>query len=105
MTDLDIPQLGEIVQIIRGRESEQYAVIIKVLDDRFVLLADGEKRKYDRPKKKNMKHIVTTHYISSDVRKSLLETNRVSNGKLRFALEKFKSETVTEVEKGDDVDV
>lgn len=96
-----IPELGQIVRVTKGREQNQHAIIINIIDDRFVLLADGEKRKYDRPKKKNIHHIACTPFISSEVRKSLVETNRVSNGKLRFALAKYQSEVVTDLEKGD----
>jgi len=103
--DISVPQIGQIVRITKGREQDQYAVIIKIINDRFVLLADGEKRKYDRPKKKNVNHIEETAYISSEVRKSLLETNRVSNGKLRFAIAKYADEVVTDFEKGDRHDV
>ena len=103
--DISVPQIGQIVRITKGREQDQYAVIIKIINDRFVLLADGEKRKYDRPKKKNVNHIEETSYISSEVRKSLLETNRVSNGKLRFAIAKYADEVVTDFEKGDRHDV
>ena len=103
--DQDVPDLGQIIRITKGREQGQYAIIIGVIDDRFVLLADGDKRKYDRPKKKNKKHIEFTPFISSEVRKSLLETRRVSNRKLRFALEFYSSEVVTDIEKGDDTGV
>lgn len=103
--DLTVPQVGQIVRVTKGREQNQYAIIINIIDDRFVLLADGEKRKYDRPKKKNINHIEKTPFISSEVRTSLLETNRVSNGKLRFAIEKYASEVVTYLEKGDRHDV
>jgi len=99
------PQIGQIVRITKGREQNRYAVIINIMNDRFVLLADGEKRKYDRPKKKNVLHIELTPHISNEVRTSLLETNRVSNGKLRFALAKHASEVVTGLEKGDENDV
>ncbi len=99
------PVIGQVVRITKGREKDQYAVIIKIIEDRFVLLADGEKRKYDRPKKKNVLHIKFTPFISNEVRTSLLETNRVSNGKLRFALAKYASEVVTVLEKGDVNDV
>ena len=104
-TDLEVPELGQLVRITKGREQDQYAIVIGIIDKRFVLLADGEKRKYDRPKKKNKLHIEYTPFISSEVRKSLLETNRVSNGKLRFALSKYLREVVTDIEKGDDSDV
>ncbi len=98
------PRLGQIVRIVQGREAGQYAVVIDVLDGRFVLLADGEKRKYDRPKKKNMQHIELMDFISPEVQNSLLETGRVTNGKLRFAVSKYINELVTDLKKGDQLD-
>ncbi|MBM7573070.1 KOW domain-containing RNA-binding protein [Aquibacillus albus] len=98
------PQIGQVVQILQGREAGQYAVVIGVVNNRFVLLADGEKRKYDRPKKKNRHHIEPMDYISPEVQNSLLETGRVTNGKLRFALSKFVNEMVTDLRKGDQLD-
>lgn len=97
-------RLGQVVRIMQGREAGQYAIIIKELDDRFVILADGEKRKYDRPKKKNLNHIKALEYISPEVQSSLLETGRVTNGKLRFAINKFLDDYVTDVEKEDQYD-
>ncbi|MEC5425563.1 KOW domain-containing RNA-binding protein [Virgibacillus sp. C22-A2] len=102
--DDSIPLIGQIVRIMQGREAGQYAIVIKVMDDRYVLLADGEKRKYDRPKKKNLHHIETMDYISPEVQSSLLETGRVTNGKLRFAIAKFINEVVTDLKKGDQHD-
>jgi len=99
-----VPRLGQIVRILRGREEGQYAVVIKLLENRFVLLADGEKRKYDRPKKKNLHHIEMMDFISPEVQDSLLKTGRVTNGKLRFAIDKFMREIVTDLKKGDQHD-
>ncbi len=95
------PKTGQIVRIIQGRDQNKVAVIIEIIDDRFVLIADGDKRKYDRPKKKNINHLELTPFISEEVRESLLETGRVSNGKLRFAVAKYEREVVTDLEKGD----
>ncbi|MCA0972634.1 KOW domain-containing RNA-binding protein [Halobacillus litoralis] len=98
------PRIGQVVRIVQGREAGQYAVVIDVLDGRFVLLADGEKRKYDRPKKKNMQHIELMDFVSPEVQNSLLETGRVTNGKLRFAVSKYVNELVTDLKKGDQLD-
>lgn len=99
-----VPQVGQIVRIKQGREMGQYAVVINMVDNGYVMLADGEKRKYDRPKKKNMHHIEVMDYISPEVQNSLLETGRVTNGKLRFAISKFVNEVVTDLKKGDQHD-
>jgi len=98
------PQLGQIVRINRGREAGQYAIVIRIIDDRFVMLADGDKRKYDRPKKKNLHHIALMDYISLEIQSSLQKTGRVTNGKLRFAVDKFVSEVVADLKKGDQHD-
>ena len=100
-SDHIVPQIGQLVRVVQGRERGQFAVIIKIVDNQYVLLADGDKRKYDRPKTKNINHIQLLENVSPEVRDSLLKTNRVSNGKLRFAVAKIASEFVTEIEKGD----
>lgn len=83
------PKLGAVVRTLRGRDKEQYAVIVGIVDDRTVFIADGDKRKFDQPKKKNVLHLEITDFISSEVASSIQETGRVTNGKLRFALQKF----------------
>ncbi|TCT21099.1 hypothetical protein EDD68_11159 [Melghiribacillus thermohalophilus] len=88
------PRIGQIVQVVQGRDTGKYMVVIEVLDERFVLLADGDKRKVTRPKKKNIHHIELTAHIAPEVRDSIKETGRVTNGKLRFALSKFVKEHV-----------
>jgi large subunit ribosomal protein L14e len=98
------PRIGQIVRVVQGREFGQFAVIIEIVDERFVLLADGEKRKFDKPKMKNLQHVELLCYVSPEVRDSLLETGRVTNGKLRFALSKFVNENLIDLKKGDQLD-
>ncbi|WP_420805991.1 RNA-binding protein [Bacillus kwashiorkori] len=94
--------IGYVVRILKGRDAGQYAVIIEHINDRIVLIADGEKKRFDQPKKKNTRHLEICSYVSPEVRDSLLQTGRVTNGKLRYALNKFRSEYLIE-EKGDDL--
>lgn len=91
-----VPRIGQIVRIKQGREEGQFAIVIDVVDEKYVMLADGDKRKYDRQKKKNINHIEQLNYISPEVQDSLLKTGRVTNGKLRFAIAKFVGEVVTD---------
>lgn len=82
-------QVGEIVEILMGRDAGKYAVILKVCDERYVLIVDGDKRKFDHPKTKNKKHLNPTGYISNEVTNSLFEDNRVSNAKLRYVIQDY----------------
>ena len=77
---------GAIVRSLRGRDQGELAVIIALLDERFALIADGDRRKFDRPKRKNLLHLEPTGIVSEEVANSLSETGRVTNGKLRFAV-------------------
>ena len=90
MADSIQAQLGQIVNVLRGRDAGKYAVIVGLVDEKFVLIADGDKRKFDQPKRKNILHLHLTEYVSSEVADSLRDTGRVTNGKIRFALSRFQ---------------
>lgn len=96
------PKKGQIVKVLRGRDAGKYAVVIGLVDEKFVLVADGDKRKFDQPKKKNIQHLELQDTISGEVVRSLEESNRVTNGKLRHALAKFLESQPSEAdEKGE----
>lgn len=92
------PQIGQIVRILRGRDLGKFAIIIGLQEERFALIADGDKRKFDHPKKKNLLHLQLQDEISEVVVNSLNETGRVTNGKLRYALAKYTETQSTEAE-------
>lgn len=96
------PQVGQLVKILKGKDAGEVAVVINVVDSRFVYIADGDKRKFDGPKKKNIIHLELLPIVSSEIVNSLEECGRVTNGKLRFAVMKFlKSADKSADEKGD----
>ncbi|WP_054950982.1 KOW domain-containing RNA-binding protein [Numidum massiliense] len=95
------PQLGQVVKVLRGRDSGQYAVIVGVISPKYVLLADGDKRKSDRPKKKNLLHVDLKDYVSEEIANRLHEQGRVTNAKLRYALHDFHLRRPPEEEKGE----
>lgn len=97
-----VPQIGQIVRVKQGRDSGKFAVAIGVADQRYVWIADGDKRKFEQPKKKNLIHLELLPAISSEVADSMAESGRVTNGKLRFALKKYVDESMLEAqEKGE----
>ena len=96
------PQVGQLVRILKGKDAGEDAIVIAVVDSRFVYIADGDKRKFDGPKKKNILHLELIPFISSEVVNSLEETGRVTNGKLRHAVLKYGRPTGKSAEeKGD----
>nr|WP_223068816.1 KOW domain-containing RNA-binding protein [Paenibacillus caui] len=91
-----------MVRVLKGKDAGIYGVIVERMDEKFVRIADGNKRKFDQAKRKNLQHLQLLPWISEEVVNSLRESGRVTNGKLRHAVISFTrfTDTITE-EKGD----
>ena len=48
---------GRVVLSTQGRDEGRYFIVLKVIDENFVLMADGLTRKLTHPKKKKLKHL------------------------------------------------
>lgn len=73
-------------------------IILSFIDERFALVADGAKRRFDRPKRKNVLHLERLGIHSEEVAGSLRDTGRVTNAKLRFAIGQIEQRLETHVE-------
>ncbi len=102
MKERSEPQVGQLVKVLKGRDAGAVYVIVGILDDRFVWIADGNKRKFDEPKRKNAQHLELLPIVSSEVVHSLQESGRVTNGKLRHAVLVYRNSADSMAEeKGD----
>ncbi|EPY06969.1 KOW domain-containing protein [Paenibacillus sp. E194] len=89
MNEYSTPRLGQFVKVLQGRDESKYAVIIDIEESRYVKIADGDKRKFDQPKRKNLLHLELQPAISHEVVHSLHESGRVTNSKLRYVIAKY----------------
>ena len=72
---------GQVVRSLSGRDKGKFQIVIKLLDNNFVQVVDGKRRKLERPKLKKTKHLQKTNSIfdmtgvtnDSHVRKLLKE--------------------------------
>ena len=62
---------GTVVIASAGKEKGGYFVVTEVLDQRYVLIADGKRRPIEKPKKKNINHLKRTNSVIDEI-----ETNR-----------------------------
>ena len=76
---------GRVVQSTQGRDAGRYFVVLQVVDDRHVLMADGQSRKIDHPKKKKMMHL-RPKPIVVNVEPQALENKHLQDSDLRKAL-------------------
>jgi ribosomal protein L14E/L6E/L27E len=88
------PQLGQLVEIKRGKEAGSIAVIVGIVDQKTVLLADGAKRLGTNPKRKNIAHIQLLDCIDQHVAAELEQKGQVQNAKLRYCLNRYVQENV-----------
>lgn len=98
MTVIGKVQIGQVVRSKCGRDTGKYFVVVGK-ENQFVLLADGDIRKAEAPKKKNSKHIQITNFcmpaaaftdadkktlFNSEIRRSLMEiTEKIDRDRRR----------------------
>ena len=77
---------GRIVQSIQGRDAKAYFIILNVLEDGFVAIADGDRHKLSHPKRKKTKHL-RAKPVLLDLKNIRPEGGRLQDSDLRKALE------------------
>ena len=50
-------KVGDIVSSKKGHDAKRLFIVVAVLNDSYVLIGDGVKRKLDSLKQKNVKHL------------------------------------------------
>ena len=48
---------GDVVRSVAGHDSGRRFVVLEVIDEQYVLIADGKTRPVEKPKKKKNKHL------------------------------------------------
>ncbi len=81
--------IGQYVRSKAGRDADRIFIIVGIVDDQYVLIADGDLRKVENPKRKKAKHLAKFNRISEDVSVKLAEGTSVNNATLRREIEKL----------------
>lgn len=88
--------LGKVVYSKSGRDKGTMFVVVGVINERLVLLADGDLRKIENPKIKNIKHVQLTRMKADDVLAYLSRGERPDNHIIRKNLKKLQEATETD---------
>lgn len=86
----DMP-IGQIVRSKAGRDKGRVFVVVGNADNMHVLIADGDLRKIEKPKKKKIKHLQKYNEIAEDIRLKIIKKEKITNSDLRNALEQYRS--------------
>lgn len=73
-----------------GRDKGRMFVVVKLVNERFVLVADGEQRKIENPKLKNIKHLQWTRIKAEEVESYLARGEIPGNHIIRKNLKRIR---------------
>jgi len=83
---------GDIVYSKAGRDKDKIFVVLEVLDDKYVLIADGVLREVQKPKKKKIKHLKKTNIKAELVKRKFAKREEVTNTDLKRLLAELENE-------------
>jgi large subunit ribosomal protein L14e len=72
-----------------GRDKDKLFIIIGIYDDQHVLIADGEYRRVENPKKKKLKHLNITNRVAEEIRTIVTMKKKLLNTDLQKAIDDY----------------
>ncbi len=85
--------IGQLVKSRAGRDKGNIFIVMDIIDDKHILIVDGDLRKLDKPKKKKVKHLIVYNTVITDFKKKTDEGIKINNGYIRKLLEPFNKNT------------
>ena len=80
-------EVGRVVLSRAGRDQGHYFVIVDVIDEHYVAIANGCQRKVDNPKKKKIKHLAAQKEIFEEIREKIFSKKRIFDSEVRNRLD------------------
>lgn len=87
--EYDDLSIGQVVRSKSGRDQNHVFLVIGKVDEQYVLIADGDLRRIEKPKKKKIKHLAKFNVISHEVKNRIESQVKMNNAFLRRELERL----------------
>ncbi len=71
--------VGTLVKSTSGRDAGRKLLVLDIVDDLYVFVADGDLRKIEKMKKKKIKHLESYNIISTELKEKKLSNKKVTN--------------------------
>ncbi|GAB6085475.1 RNA-binding protein [Alkaliphilus crotonatoxidans] len=81
--------IGQVVRSTKGRDQNHVFIVIGKVDEDHVLIADGDLRRMEKPKKKKVKHLAKFNIISHEVKDRIINQIKINNAFVRKELERL----------------
>ena len=84
-------QIGQVVYSKCGHDQGDVQMIV-AMEGEYLFLADGKRRKLERPKRKKKMHIQPTFYVEKDVAAKLQKGEYLLDADIKKALKKYRQQ-------------
>lgn len=91
MLDTKELTIGQFVRSKAGRDKSRVFIIVDVIDDQYVMVADGDLRRIGNPKRKKVKHLSKFNLVSELIAKRHNKDLNITNLMLRTEIDKLGS--------------
>jgi ribosomal protein L14E/L6E/L27E len=85
-------RIGQLVSSIQGRDSGMFYLVVQIENESRVRVADGEGRKVEKPKSKNIKHLKFYDIFSGNIFDKAQIGKRVTSEDVRKELKSLVSQ-------------
>jgi ribosomal protein L14E/L6E/L27E len=79
-------EVGRVVFSKAGRDKGKYFIIVDIIDEQYVTVADGDLRRLSSPKKKKNKHLDMKPEVLEGIADKLTNGKKVFDAELRSAI-------------------
>ncbi|MGM0410255.1 MAG: hypothetical protein ACQEQF_05765 [Bacillota bacterium] len=83
-------KVGEIVESTAGRDEGNIYIVAKIVNNKYIEVFDGESKKVNNKKRKNVKHINKTGVVAEELSCWLKEGKRVRNEDIKLAIKDYE---------------
>ncbi len=84
-------EVGSVVFSRAGRDKGIFFLVVEVVDDVYVRLADGDVRRLEKPKLKKIKHLKNTGDVLTNIAEKLKQGVKVYDAEIFSALRRYNS--------------
>lgn len=82
-------QVGSVVKSLKGHDKDKFFVVIEVVSDKYVRIADGKTRKISTPKLKKIKHLESNGEILEKVQQIISQKVPLYDKIIKISLKKY----------------
>lgn len=82
-------KIGQVVRSKNGRDIGKVFVILEIVDDQYVKIVDGKRRKLEKPKLKKVKHLEIFKEVFEEIETRNLDKHQFNDAYIRKILKPY----------------